>query len=261
VLHGRNAERSALAGLLDEAWASRSGVVVLRGSPGVGKSALLDDTVAHASGMRILRTRGVESESELPFAALHQLLRPVWPLVDRLPLPQATALRVAFGYEFGPRDGPSSERFLISLGVLSLLAEAGEQQPVLCVVDDAHWLDDASAQALLFVARRLEAERVALIVAARDGDGHGFDAPGLPELTLGGLPAAAAARLIAESVGPDVTPQVCRWLVERTAATHSPCSSCRTRCARRSSPGESRSRHRCRSPRRSSGRSWTGSTG
>lgn len=117
VLHGRDAERSALAGLLDEAWASRSGTIVLRGSPGVGKSALLDDTVARASGVRVLRTRGVESESELPFAALHQLLRPVWSQVDRLPSPQATALRVAFGYEFGHPDGPSSERFLISLGV------------------------------------------------------------------------------------------------------------------------------------------------
>jgi DNA-binding CsgD family transcriptional regulator/tetratricopeptide (TPR) repeat protein len=216
VLYGRDAERSALQGLLNEARASRSGTLVLRGSPGVGKSALLDDAVSRADGMRILRTRGIESESELPFAAVHQLLRPVWGHIEHLPAPQATALRVAFGYEFGDHDGRPGERFLISLAVLSLLAEASEQTPVLCVVDDAHWLDEPSAQTLIFVARRLEAEQVALLLAARDGEVGALDTSGLPELPVGDLSVAAATDLIAERAGAAVTPEVCRWLVERT---------------------------------------------
>ena len=212
MLHGREAERSVLAALLDEAWASRSGVLVLRGAPGVGKSALLQDTVGRASGMQVLRTCGVESEAEFAFAALQQLLRPVWALVERLPTPQRRALRVAFGQE----EGAGGERFLVSLAALSLLAEAADQAPVLCVVDDAQWLDDASAQAFVFVARRLQAERIALVVAARDGDERRFDAPGLPELEVVGLAAAAAASLLAERGGAAVAPEVCDRLVERT---------------------------------------------
>ena len=161
MLYGRDAERSALASLLDAARAARSGVLVLRGQAGVGKSALVQDAVEQAADMQVLEARGTESEAELAFAGLHQLLRPVLGRVERLPRPQAMALRAAFGLEQAGGDN----RFLVSLAVLSLLAEAAERRPVLCVVDDAHWLDEASASALVFVARRLEAEGMAMLFA------------------------------------------------------------------------------------------------
>src|ERR671910_754920 len=160
MLYGRDAERSAVTALLDAARDSRSGVLVLRGQAGAGKSALLQDAVEQASDLQVLEARGIESEAELAFAGLHQLLRPILGQVDGLPGPQATALRAAFGLE----QGRVEDRFLVSVAVLSLLAEAAERRPVLCVVDDAHWLDEASANALIFVARRLEAERAAVSV-------------------------------------------------------------------------------------------------
>ena len=194
MLHGRERERERLAVLLDEARGSRGGALVIRGQPGVGKSALLADLADRAAsdvepGMQVLRTQGIESESPLPFAALQRLLRPVMPLLGHLPAPQATALRAAFG----EADTPTGDRFLVFLATLSLLAEAAEESPVLCVVDDAHWLDEASTAALLFVARRLGPERVAMLFAARDGDVRRFDSGELPELVLGGIDAAAAA--------------------------------------------------------------------
>jgi DNA-binding CsgD family transcriptional regulator len=212
VLHGREAERSALAALLDGARAGRSGVLVLRGQAGVGKSSLLADAVGRAGDARVLATQGIESESELAFSALHQLLRPVTALLDRLPPPQARALRVAFGEE----DGAAGDRFLVSLATLSLLAEAAETGPVLAVVDDAQWLDDASATALVFAARRLEAERVALVFAVREGDPHSFAAPGLPELRLSGLAGPAAQALLDERAGQLVAPAVSEQLVAGT---------------------------------------------
>src|SRR3982750_3175578 len=163
VLVGRGAERAPIAGLLEEARGGRSGVLVLRGEPGVGKSALLADALEHAEGMTVLSGRGIESEAHLPYAGLHQLVRPILDGLDHLPGPQARALRGALGLETGARD----EWFLVSLSVLSLLAEAAEQKPLLCVVDDAHWLDDASAESLGFAARRLEAEGIAMLFAAR----------------------------------------------------------------------------------------------
>jgi DNA-binding CsgD family transcriptional regulator len=212
MLHGRDAERSTIAALVDGARASRSGVLVLRGQAGAGKSALLQDAVERAGEMRILQARGIESESELAFAALHQLLRPAMGWVDRLPSPQATALRVAFGLE----AGTGVDRFLVSVAVLSLLAEAAEERPVLGVVDDAHWLDGASANALVFAARRLEAEPVALLLAAREGEDRGLEAAGLPELRIGGLDPAAAGALLAEWTGPPVAAAVRDRLVEQT---------------------------------------------
>src|ERR687891_662284 len=212
MLYGRDAERSALATLLDAARDSRSGVLVLRGQAGVGKSALLQDAVAQASDMQVLEARGVESEAELAFAGLHQLLRPILGgQVEGLPGPQATALRAAFGLEHGRGD----DRFLVSVAVLSLLAEAAERRPVLCVVDDAHWLDEASANALVFVARRLEADGVVVLFAARDGDPRRFGAVGLPELEIGGLDGVAVAALLAERAAVPVDPQVRDRLVER----------------------------------------------
>src|SRR5512132_108736 len=212
MLYGRDAERSAVTALLDAARNSRSGVLVLRGQAGAGKSALLQDAVEHASDLQVLEARGIESEAELAFAGLHQLLRPILGQVDGLPGPQATALRAAFGLEQGRVD----DRFLVSVAVLSLLAEAAERRPVLCVVDDAHWLDEASANALFFVARRLEAEGVVVLFAARDGDPRRFGAVGLPELEIGGLDGVAVAALLAERAAVPVAPQVRDRLLERT---------------------------------------------
>src|SRR5918997_900378 len=197
MLYGRDAERSAVTTLLDAARDSRSGVLVLRGQPGAGKSALLQDAVEQASDLQVLEARGIESEAELAFAGLHQLLRPILGQVDGLPGPQATALRAAFGLE----QGRVEDRFLVSVAVLSLLAEAAERRPVLCIVDDAHWLDEASANALVFVARRLEAEGVVVLFAARDGDPRRFGAVGLPELEIGGLDEVAVAALLADREG------------------------------------------------------------
>jgi len=198
--------------LLQAAGEGHSGVLVLRGEAGVGKSALLawaaERAADVAGGMTVLRAGGVESEVQLPFAALHQLLRPLLDRLGRLPAVQAAALRTAFGLA-GPHGGrdPSAERaggrlgdrFLLSVGVLSLLADAAEQRPLVCLVDDAHWLDRASADALVFAARRLGAEGIGLVFAARDAEPRGFDAPGLRELRLGGLDSAAAARLLADA--------------------------------------------------------------
>jgi DNA-binding CsgD family transcriptional regulator len=199
-----------LTALLADAGSSRSGVLLLRGPAGAGKSALLEDAVQSADGMQILRATGVESESQLPFAALHQLLRPVLGHLDVLPGPQAHALRVAFGLA----EAPGDNRFLVSVAVLGILAEAAERRPVLCVVDDAQWLDDASSNALLFAARRLRAERVVMLLAARDGDVRTFTAPGIAELRIGGLDRVAAAELLAECAGVPVPEEVSARLVE-----------------------------------------------
>jgi DNA-binding CsgD family transcriptional regulator len=212
VLLGREAERARITDLLDEAREGRSGVLVLRGEPGVGKSALLADAVQHADGMTVLTGRGIESEAHLPYAGLHQLVRPVLDGLDRLPAPQARALRGALGLEAGARD----EWFLVSLAVLSLLAEAAEHAPLLCVVDDAHWLDDASSESLAFAARRLEAEGIAMLFAARDGEVRTFDAPGLEELPVTGLDLASAARLLETVAGAPPSAEARERLIEGT---------------------------------------------
>ena len=138
-------------------------MLVLRGEAGIGKSALVEYLARSAAGCRVARAAGVESEMELPFAGLHQLCAPMMGYVDRLPGPQRDALTVAFGLS----AGSAPDRFLVGLAVLSLLAEAAEQQPLICVVDDVQWLDRVSAQTLAFVARRLLAERVAVVFAVR----------------------------------------------------------------------------------------------
>jgi DNA-binding CsgD family transcriptional regulator len=189
-----------LDGLLASARERRSGALVLRGEAGIGKSALLTYAAQRADGLRVLRGAGVESESEFPFAALHQLVHPVRDRIERLPAPQRAAVEGAFG--LGPAAG--QDRFLLSLGFLSLLAEVAEEQPVLAVVDDAQWLDGASADALGFAARRLEAEGVVLLFAARDDDARAFAAPGLPELRLAGLDRTAAEALLPGGLAPEV---------------------------------------------------------
>ena len=169
--------------------AGRSGALVVRGPAGIGKSALLDE-LAVADGFLVLRGQGLESEFPLAFAGVHQLLRPLLRLLDTLPDPQAHALRVAFGSE----QGPSVDPFLVALATLALLTEAAESQPVLCLVDDVHWLDAASADALLFAARRLHADRVALVLTVRDGDARSFVADDLPELRAGRAARAGGPR-------------------------------------------------------------------
>jgi DNA-binding CsgD family transcriptional regulator len=211
VLFGRDAERALIGALLDAARDSRSGALALRGEAGVGKTVLLEDARGHAGDMHVLTARGVESESELPFAVLHQLLRPALRHVDRLPAPQAAALKSAFGLA----DGGGQERFLIYSACLSLLSELAEERPVLCLVDDAHWLDAGSSDALQFVARRLDAEGVVLLFGAREGDVRSFEAPDVPSHTVGGLDDAAAAELLAHAAA-SAAPRVRERLLEQT---------------------------------------------
>ena len=204
MLLGRDREREAIDRLLSDARASRSGALVLRGEPGIGKSALLDHAVERADGMRVLSASGIEAESELPFAGLHQLL---WPVLERaadLPEMQRTALEGAFGLS----ADAVPDRFMISLAVLALLTAVGDDEPLLCVVDDAHWLDRASSDALLFAVRRLQADPVALLAATREGEGRRFVAGGLSELTVDGLPDDVAAALLDERLPDGVRHQL-----------------------------------------------------
>ena len=191
-LLGRARERDALGRLLDDGRAGQAGVLVIHGEAGVGKTALLEHTASAARGFRIVRTLGVESEMQLPFAAVQQLCAPFLELAGHLPQPQRDALEVAFGLSAGPASDP----FLVGLAVLGLLAEAAEDHPLLCLVDDAQWLDSASARTLAFVARRLLAERIALVFATRD---VGATLAGLPELLVGPL-SRDDSRLLLESV-------------------------------------------------------------
>jgi DNA-binding CsgD family transcriptional regulator len=188
----RLTERQTLERLLDDARNGRSAVLVVRGEAGIGKSALLRAVAEAASGFRVARIAGVESEMELPFAGVHQLFAPMLARLDGLPPPQEQALRVALGLSSG--DAP--DRFLVALGALTLLAEIAEEEPFLCFVDDAQWLDGASRQVLGFVARRLLAERVAIVFAVREPSDNGEFA-GLPELLLGGLDDEEARSLLA----------------------------------------------------------------
>jgi DNA-binding CsgD family transcriptional regulator len=178
----RLSERETIERLLDNARNGRSAVLVVRGEAGVGKSALLRAVAERASGFRVAQIAGVESEMELPYAGLHQLCAPLLARLDGLPKPQGRALRVALGLASG--DPP--DRFLVALGALTLLAEIAEEEPFLCFVDDAQWLDGASRQVLGFVARRLLAEPVALVFAVREPN-EDAEFVGLPELPLGGL--------------------------------------------------------------------------
>jgi DNA-binding CsgD family transcriptional regulator len=193
-LLGRHRERELLDGLLEAAGGGDGGVSVVRGEAGVGKTALLEYAVEVAGAFRVLRTVGVEGEMELPFAALEQLCSPILELNERLPRPQRDALAVAFGLIAGQAPNP----FLVGLAVLGLMSEAAKERPLLCVVDDAQWLDHASARALVFVARRLLAEKIALLFAARE---LGETLTGLPEMQVEGLN-ARDARTLLESVLP-----------------------------------------------------------
>ena len=188
-LRGRSRELSALGRFIDGVRAGESRVLVVCGEAGIGKTALLDHLAGRASGCRVARATGVQSEMELPFAGLHQLCAPMLDRAERLPVPQREALRTAFGLS----AGPAPDRFLVGLAVLGLLSEVAGDRPLLCVVDDEQWLDRASAQALGFVARRLAAEPVGLVFAACD---PGDELAGLPELAVAGLPKGDAGGLL-----------------------------------------------------------------
>src|SRR5260370_6375400 len=180
-LLGREREREVLDRVLEAAREDHGGVRAVYGEPGVGRTGLLEYAIEAGSDFRVARAVGVEAEMELPFAALHQLCSRSLGALERLPDPQRAALEVALGLDAGrPPDA-----FLIGLAVLNLLAEAAEDQPLLCVVDDAQWLDRASAGVLAFVARRLLAERVAMVFAAREPIGAPGGVAGLPAPPLG----------------------------------------------------------------------------
>jgi DNA-binding CsgD family transcriptional regulator len=194
-LWGRRGECDQLARLLEDARAGTSGAVVVRGEAGVGKTALLDYLLAHAAGCQIVRAAGVESEMELAFAGLHQLCAPFLDRLERLPHPQHDALGTAFGL----RAGAPPDQFLVGLAVLGLLSDVAEAQPLVCLLDDAQWLDFASAQVLGFVARRLAAEGVVIIFAVRDpAEDRHF--AGLPQLEVGALPEPDARELLASAI-------------------------------------------------------------
>jgi DNA-binding CsgD family transcriptional regulator len=202
-LVGRRLESERLSGLVAAAKAGRSQVLVLRGEAGIGKTALLEFVLERATGCRLARAAGVESEMELPFAGLHQLCGPHLDRLEKLPTPQGEALGAAFGL----RPGTAPDRFLVGLAVLTLLSEVAEERPLVCVVDDAQWLDRASAQALEFVARRLAAEPVAMVFAVRASADEPILA-GLPELAVGGLGNADAGALLSSAVAGTLDPRV-----------------------------------------------------
>ena len=209
VLRGRRVEREVLERLLEAVRGGQSRVLVISGEEGVGKTALLESAISSASGFRVMRAVGVESEMELAFAALQQLCAPLLDRLDRLPAPQREALGVAFGL----RAGAAPDRFLVGLALLSLLAEVAEEQPLLCVVDDAQWLDRASAQALVFVARRLLAESVALVLVTREAS---EELTGFQELVVEGLGDGDARALLGSAVGVPLDERVRERLVAET---------------------------------------------
>jgi hypothetical protein len=182
ALLGRRDECDALDRLLADALEGESRVMVLRGEAGVGKSALLGHLSERVAGWHVARAEGVESEMELAYSGLHQLCAPMLEHLERLPVPQREALAIVFGRS----AGPVPDRFLVAIATLTLLADVAEQQPLACIVDDAHWLDQASVQIIGFVGRRLLAERIALVCAVRTGIGDDV-LVGLPELFVGGL--------------------------------------------------------------------------
>jgi DNA-binding CsgD family transcriptional regulator len=196
MLIGRGTETAGLGKLLDAARLGTSGALVVRGEAGIGKTALLEQAAAMAGDFRVLRATGIESEGELPYAALHQLLRPLEDRIDRLAEPQARALSGALGLA----HEREADRFLIGVGVLTLLADAAEEQPLLALLDDAAWFDHESAHALGFTARRVQAEGVVLLFAVRDEPGQTFALPGVAELRVERLGDAESRQLLGDRV-------------------------------------------------------------
>ena len=202
-LRGRSSERQFLSNLLMNARSGRSQVLLLRGEAGIGKTALLEFLIRSAATCRVTRAAGVPSEMDFAFASLHQLCSPFLDRLDELPYPQRDAL----GTTFGLQSGNTPDRFLIGLAVLTLLSNVAEEQPLLCVVDDAQWLDKASGQILGFVARRLRARRTALVFAARESNEEP-KVTGLPELVLARLSSGDTAALLDSAVAGPLDPRI-----------------------------------------------------
>ncbi|HEU4656029.1 MAG TPA: AAA family ATPase [Capillimicrobium sp.] len=211
ALIGREAERDRLLAAIAAARDGRSTALLVHGDAGIGKTALLEEAIAAADGLRVLRARGFEGESDLPFAGLHDLVAPLLDLRERIPAVQARALGAALALE--PPDG--HDRFAIPAALLSLVGQAADAGPLLLVVDDLHWIDEGTCQALTFVARRLDADGVVLLLSARDGEPWPFDPTGIERLHVGGLSDEAARELLAG--GTAVASEVVDALV-RTAA-------------------------------------------
>jgi DNA-binding CsgD family transcriptional regulator len=208
VLLGRDHERKEIEQALTRSRSGASAVLALAGEPGIGKTALLDYAAGRAEGMQLLRARGIESEAQIPFGSLLELIRPALVLLDKIPQPQAVALEGALAL----RPGSAQDRFALGAATLSLLAAYAEQAPVAVLVDDAQWLDGSSAQALLFAFRRLVADPIAVLVAVREGEPSLLDGAGLPTLRIGGLTSDEAASLM-----PEVPPETARRLHRATA--------------------------------------------
>ena len=199
MLVGRDQERREIELAFSRARAGASAVLALVGEAGIGKTALLDWAAEQAEGMQLLRARGVESEAEIPFASLLELIRPALASLDKIPVPQGVALEAALAL----RPGQAQERFAVGAATLSLLAAYAEQGPIAILIDDAHWLDSSSAQALLFAVRRLVADPIAVLMAVREGEPSLLDGADLPTLSIGGLTTDEAATLL-DGLAPDL---------------------------------------------------------
>ena len=209
----RATETSALEGVLAAVRDGLSGVLVLRGDAGIGKTVLLEWAAGQALDMQLARVAGIQAEMGMGFAGLHQLLVPFLGGLDGLPGPQ----RQALGSAFGLVDGPPSDRFVVGLAALTLLTDAAAGRPVLCLVDDAQWLDQVSVEVLGFVARRLYADRMGMLFTVREGEGQAAALAGLPELMLGGLPEEVAGELLATSADARVDRRVSAQIVAGVA--------------------------------------------
>ena len=218
MLLGREREQAILGRLLQDARASRSGVLAIVGEPGIGKSALLAYVQEQADGvygMKVLRARGVQSEAHIPFAGLFELLRPALGCLGQIPAPQAAALESSLALR--PAAAAGQDRFAVGAGTLSLLSAYADEAPVAVLLDDAQWLDGSSADALLFAFRRLVADPVTVVLTARDGEPSLLDGAGLETLRLGGLDRASAAELLRLQAGEPVSDEVATWLQSETA--------------------------------------------
>ena len=211
-LFGRTGELGTLRRLIADVQSGQSAVLVVRGEPGIGKTALLQELIAEVPGFRIVRATGVESEMEFVCAGLHQLCAPLLGGLDRLPVPQRDALQTAFAVRAGPPPGP----FVIALAALSLMEASSEELPLLCVVDDAQWLDRASAKVLGFVGRRLLAEPIGLVFATRTLGPSPDSLAGLPELRVGGLDDNSARALLATLASAPLDDSVRGRVIEET---------------------------------------------
>ena len=211
LLFGRRSECATLDGLVAATRGGQSQVLVVRGEAGIGKTALLDYVETTATGCRIARSAGAEAEMELAYAGLHQICSPFLDRLDRLPDPQRIALSIAFGLI----GGAAPDRFMVGLAVLDLLADRAEERPLICLIDDAQWLDRVSAQTVAFVARRLVAERIAVVAAIREPSDE-RDFVGLPELTINGLSVADAGQLLDSVVKVPMDPRVRDRIIAET---------------------------------------------